>query len=80
MALQRDRCLCQLCLPSRFTQATEVDHIVPRSKDGSNNLSNLMSVCAPCHAEKSKREAQPNYKPRVEIGLDGWPVAGVGSP
>lgn len=79
-ALQRDRYLCQLCLPKRFTAATVVDHIVPRSKGGSNEMSNLMSLCTDCHDPKSKREANPNYKLRVEIGVDGWPLPGVGSP
>lgn len=76
LALQRDLRLCQLCLP-RYRAATEVDHIVPRSKGGTNDLVNLMSVCSECHAEKSKAEANPNYKPRAAIGLDGWPMGDV---
>ena len=72
-ALQRDSHLCQLCLP-RYRPATEVDHIIPRSKGGTNDLGNLMSVCSECHAEKSKAEANPAYRARVEIGVDGWPV------
>lgn len=72
--LQRDRYLCQLCLPKRFTAATEVDHVIPRSKNGTNDIENLMSVCSDCHAEKSKRESHPTYRPRAAVGLDGWPM------
>lgn len=74
-ALQRDRYLCQACLPKRFTAATEVDHIVNRAIGGDNKLSNLQCLCADCHDAKSKREANSGYKERVEIGLDGWPVS-----
>jgi 5-methylcytosine-specific restriction protein A len=73
-ALQRDRYLCQLCLPTRFTTAIEVDHIVNRALGGGNAMTNLQSLCAACHEQKSKREANPNYKERPEIGLDGWPI------
>lgn len=73
-ALQRDKHLCQLCLPKRFTAATEVDHIVNRAAKGTNDMSNLQSLCADCHAQKSKREANPGYRERVQIGVDGWPV------
>lgn len=78
-ALKRDRYLCQLCLPSKLTPATEVDHIIPRCKGGTNEIDNLMSVCSDCHSEKSKREANPRYVPRVAIGVDGAPTSGAWS-
>jgi hypothetical protein len=55
------------------------DHKVPRSKGGTNDRSNLEAICSGegtpmCHEEKSKREANPGYMPRAEIGVDGWPT------
>lgn len=42
--------LCEIC--ERFNQTTpakNVHHKVPVSKGGTNDFSNLMSVCIPCH-------------------------------
>lgn len=84
--LERDHYLCQPCLRAgRFTPANQVDHKVPRSQGGLTVMKNMEGICSGegtpmCHEEKSKREANPNYKERVQIGVDGWPVPGVGSP
>lgn len=56
--LQRDSGLCQICKAAgRLTMATEVDHRVPLEDGGSNDDSNLDSVCQPCHAIKTAEEA-----------------------
>jgi len=67
---------CPLCVKcqskGRITAATEVDHIVPLHKGGTDDLDNLQSLCHDCHAEKTATEQGKRRKP--EIGLDGWPV------
>ena len=30
--------------------ATEVDHVIPRSAGGSDDVQNLQSLCKPCHS------------------------------
>lgn len=57
--LKRDRYLCQCedCKGMRLT-ATEVDHIVPKSRGGTNEYSNLRAINCDCHAAKTRREAQ----------------------
>ena len=35
----------------------ETDHIVPLHRGGTNEWTNLQSLCKPCHAAKTAREA-----------------------
>jgi 5-methylcytosine-specific restriction endonuclease McrA len=53
--LKRDR-VCQLCGVGRNDAVLEVDHIVPRSKGGSNDPDNLQVLCARCNRGKSNRD------------------------
>lgn len=48
---------CEACGTSSAERALEVDHIVPRSKGGSNELSNLQALCSLCNVQKLDREA-----------------------
>ena len=42
--------LCELCLKEgRYTPVEEVHHILPVSKGGTHDESNLMSLCRSCH-------------------------------
>lgn len=71
--MNRDHWLCVPCLKAgKISDAIEVDHIVPRSQGGTNDLENLQSICGTCHEEKSVAES-PNYKERAVIGIDGAP-------
>ena len=57
-ALKRDGYLCQQCLEiGRVVIAKEVDHITPVSKGGTDEYSNLVSLCSICHKSKSKAES-----------------------
>lgn len=41
---------CELCLKEgRYVPVEEVHHIVPIKKGGTNEFSNLMSLCQSCH-------------------------------
>ena len=50
--LARDRKCC-LCGNGPDGAPLEVDHIIPRSKGGSNNMENLQVLCRPCNQGKS---------------------------
>jgi 5-methylcytosine-specific restriction endonuclease McrA len=52
--LKRDRHKCYVC----GAKATEVDHVVPASKGGTDDDSNLRSICRRCHRAKTGREGQ----------------------
>ena len=44
--------LCELCLKEgRLTPVQEVHHIIPISKGGTHEQSNLMSLCQSCHTK-----------------------------
>ncbi|WP_233866690.1 HNH endonuclease [Paraburkholderia adhaesiva] len=49
--------LCARCLRAgHVTEATEVDHIVRVADGGTDDPSNLQSLCHECHADKTARE------------------------
>ncbi|MCU7916559.1 MAG: HNH endonuclease [Candidatus Thiodiazotropha sp. (ex Gloverina cf. vestifex)] len=53
--LKRDGYLCQVC---RMRDATQVDHIVPKVKGGTDDPANLRAICKPCHATKTQRDSR----------------------
>ena len=69
--LERDGHLCRACLSEgRPTEATDVDHIRPKAKGGTDNPDNLQSLCGPCHRIKTRADTRRG----VSVGLDGWPT------
>ena len=70
--LRRDYYLCQPCQTAgRTTQATQVDHIIPKSQDGSDDMANLQSICDECHVAKTKLEAAQAQGRRQRNRFDG---------
>lgn len=41
------------CLYCGTTEDLTLDHIIPRSKGGSNRYQNLRTLCRPCNMERS---------------------------
>ena len=81
--LARDMGMCQECKrQGRVVAGRDVDHKVSKAKaaqmgwrdDQIESPANLEYLCKPCHDEKSARETGRTYRPKVQIGLDGWPV------
>ena len=55
--LERDGYVCQPCLDKmRITPASEVDHIIPKAKGGTDDPDNLQAICEICHREKTAKE------------------------
>lgn len=50
--LKKAKGKCELCGISNKEKSLDVDHILPRSKGGSNDISNLQSLCYTCNRQK----------------------------
>lgn len=70
--LQRDAGICQHCLreTGAVHEGTEVDHRVPKAQGGSDDLSNLQTICRPAHRAKTQAEAS--------AGRSGAPAGAAG--
>jgi 5-methylcytosine-specific restriction enzyme A len=53
--LERDRSQCQSCGKSDQQARLHIDHIIPLAKGGTNDLSNLHTLCQDCNLSKSDR-------------------------
>lgn len=57
--LERDGGLCQPCLRHGLVHVgKDVDHVVPRQRGGTEDDSNLQTICRPVHKAKTAAEAQ----------------------
>lgn len=50
---RRDGFKCLYCGATPVTQSLHVDHVIPVSKGGKDDLANLVTACAPCNLGKS---------------------------
>lgn len=56
---QRDKHRCVKCGSKVML---EVDHIIADAKGGSNDMSNLQTLCKDCHSIKTKKEISEAHK------------------
>lgn len=52
----RDEWTCLCC--GRVTMDLELDHIKNKAQGGTDDESNLQSLCAPCHKKKTQMESR----------------------
>ena len=52
---KRDKFTCQYCGGAAPNVLLEVDHIVPKAEDGSDDILNLLTSCADCNRGKGAR-------------------------
>jgi len=48
---------CALCGATKDERPLDVDHIIPRSRGGKNELSNLQVLCSKCNRSKGNKDA-----------------------
>ena len=71
--LRRDCGICQPCARQGFVHVgTQVDHIVPKSRGGTDDDDNLQVICAAAHKAKTQAEA------RGETWTGGDQIPGAG--
>lgn len=56
---ERDKFQCQSCGKKGNETQLNIDHIIPLAKGGSNDLSNLQTLCYQCNQRK-----KANFDPR----------------
>lgn len=61
----RDKYKCQYC-GKRFPSDLEVDHIVPRSRGGTDRSDNLVAACHDCNQRKGKMTATEFGYPKIQ--------------
>lgn len=66
MVLNRDNYTCQCCKGKHKDSKLEVHHIVFRSQGGSNEESNLITLCHTCHKNLHNEKINPNFKGKIK--------------
>lgn len=62
---------CALCGCSQNDRPLDVDHIIPRSKGGSNDISNLQALCTKCNRSKGNKDQTDYRESRSPDKVDG---------
>jgi ATP adenylyltransferase len=60
---------CALCGATSIERRIEVDHIIPRSRGGSNDISNLQALCDVCNRGKSNTDQTDFRTPSADSGI-----------
>jgi len=62
--LLRDNNTCQYCMKKFIENDLTLDHVIPKSKGGSNSWNNLVTSCGKCNVKKgSLNKMKPNKNP-----------------
>jgi hypothetical protein len=62
---KRDRFTCQYCGQTPPAVLLEVDHVIPRSVGGSDEMDNLITSCQDCNRGKSDKLLEEGSRPAI---------------
>ena len=65
--LERERGCCIYCGVHAGKAKMQIDHVVPRSKGGTNSLNNLVLSCHECNQAKGSQDVQTYLKGRPSV-------------
>ena len=60
---ERDRFQCRSCGKTKLDTELNIDHIVALARGGSNDISNLQTLCRDCNQQK-KHHFDPRFRRR----------------
>ncbi|OUL20195.1 HNH endonuclease [Nostoc sp. 106C] len=63
---QRDKYQCQSCGKTTLETDLTIDHIIPLSLSGRNDLSNLQTLCASCNQQKTNH-IDPRFRCHFDV-------------
>jgi 5-methylcytosine-specific restriction endonuclease McrA len=63
--LERDGHQCQSCGQTSRRRSLQIDHIIPLAQGGTNDISNLQTLCQACNAHKHKH-LDPRFQRRFD--------------
>ena len=69
MVLFRDKYTCQCCMGKHKDSKLEVHHIIFRSMGGSDDESNLVTLCHTCHKDLHDGKINPKFKGKKKDNL-----------
>jgi len=75
LIFKRDQYLCQYCNAALTSSEITIDHIIPRSRGGSNSYLNCVSSCKPCNSTKGNRT--PEEAGMRLINKPSAPIMGI---
>lgn len=52
---ERNKYQCQSCGKTHLETELQIDHIIPLARGGSNDISNLQTLCSNCNLKKKDR-------------------------
>ena len=76
---ERDKNTCQYCGKVLDKQRLNLDHVIPKDRDGPTNWENIVCSCIPCNTRKSNRTpseagmrlikepVKPKWRPFVQV-------------
>lgn len=71
-ALRRDAGLCQRCArANRVKAGNEVHHVKPKADGGTDDMSNLETLCHACHEAAGAEANGRTVTKRYRVALDG---------
>jgi 5-methylcytosine-specific restriction endonuclease McrA len=56
---------CQYCLVKFEVKDLTIDHVIPVSKGGKTEWTNIVAACGPCNSSKSNKLISPKNKPHA---------------
>lgn len=78
LLFRRDNYTCQYCGKEHAPSSLTVDHVLPRSKGGGDEWTNVVAACSPCNLRKGNRTPKEAnmplrnkpYAPFNKVALD----------